>query len=126
MLTYTEHSVVGTLAGEHITPVGAQSATNGYVISGNPSVTSVETFPFAAPFTGSFTSTVVGDIAEARYRTAAISDNTDAYVLPGSNPSNTLAIHRFPFAAPFTTSVSVGNITSAAIGFSRMGGWSST
>jgi hypothetical protein len=102
--------------------VGISSDTDGYraggiAISPTPAITTtVERFPFSAPFTSM---TSVGDLFVGVISMNGTSDNIDGVIASGyfdgtATPQFTDVIQSFPFASPFTTASNIGSIITSA------------
>ena len=107
------------------TPTQAAMLQQSFVAGGNPPNDTIQSFPFASPFTAA---TDIGNLATAKMEAAGQSDisgqvgySSGGHVLfpnPGVN-----TIHSFPFITPFTTATDVGDLSVARY---RVGGSSSS
>ena len=108
---------IGNLSSGRWGGSGTQSPSTGFVAAGSPnggfgSSTVVDSFPFAAPFT---TATIVGNLTgDPRRYAAGVSSPSDGFAV-SSSPASVPALalnrtDRFPFAAPFGSTVDVGDI----------------
>ena len=127
---------ISTTIGDLITPkwgtAGHSSATDGYASGGYESapvsaITTVETFPFSSPFTNA---TVAGNLNGTRRWGAGLSSSTDG--ISAGNDSGigggapVAEVTSFPFAAPFTTSTDIGDVSTSPTftGFEGPASWS--
>ena len=125
---FTTATNVGDLSQQRRGATGQSSSTDGYTSGGYAagvyaSVSTVDRFPFASPFT---TATNVGGLYIARENSSGQSSSTTGYVSGGIEgfPAATITdiIESFPFAAPFTSGTYIGVLS---VGRNRLAGQSS-
>jgi len=124
---FTVGTYIGGLYGQKTYAAGQSSSTDGFN-SGrgkNPPnsgiftyASSIEKFPFSAPFT---IAVVSGDLTTSTGNLAGQSSSTDGYTSGGQTSGGYYGVNvieNFPFSSPFTVSTDVGDLSIARRGTS--------